>query len=937
MVYPKPGRFALIPLLTLGASHVWAAAAGWDCQRSKDGKEWVCVAGKPGTGEPATTQAPPVETAKPEQPKELEAPKPSRQPEPEIAAPTPGEEPEVGRKIEPKRVAQTAPTGEAQAGAVAQARQRGWTCRPGAGKEWDCVLVGEDPRGIPRVVGKGETVDWAKATTITGEDEQRFQNIMARLPENPWTYFCKVQSRTEWTPPAHFLMTPADKLARENAPLDIHSDSAELIHEELANFKGSAEISRADQKLWGDFVTHNTEADTLNAQGSVMYREKGLAFASDTAFLKLKTDEGVLRNSQFIVETVPGRGTSRVTHIDSKTLSRYETVTYTTCPPGDQDWLLHASKAKINKETGVGSAENAWLEFKGVPFLYTPYMSFPVDDRRKSGLLAPSFGNSKTGGFNLVQPYYFNLAPNYDLTVNPRYLTSRGVNLGADFRYMTDWTRGRMLVEYMPDDTKLNKSRGQVGFVNYSTFADNLTGHVDAHYVSDSTYLNEVGSILSINDKRNIRSYGQLNYFGDNYSLSARGDYYQTLDPTISARNRPYWRMPQLIFNYGREIANTGLRFNGYSELVNFQNDTTIQVIEQGQATDRPKVTAQRLNLRPRLSYPISGPAGFVIPSVALEHTQYWMENPLPGVSDSQSRTAPIFSTDAGMYFDREFELFNTPLQQTLEPRLYYLYVPTINQEKIPIFDSSEYDFNFSQLFRENRFAGADRRGDANQVTAALTSRFIDQESGLERLRLSAGSVFYFKDREVTLLNTPPETRSTSNLIAEVSSWLSDDWLFRATGQYNPSTNQVDRNQVALQYNNRANNLLNLAYRYRRPSTANINQAPIDQTDISFRLPIAAGWHLLGQWQYLLNDSKTSQTFFGIERETCCWRFSVVGIRYLNNLTTSARDPEVTYNNGIFFQFELKGLTTFGTQVDDLLYRTVPGFRRPDEIIGPNY
>jgi LPS-assembly protein len=277
--------------------------------------------------------------------------------------------------------------------------------------------------------------------------------------------------------------------------------------------------------------------------------------------------------------------------------------------------------------------------------------------------------------------------------------------------------------------------------------------------------------------------------------------------------------------------------------------------------------------------------------------------------------------------------------------------VPTINQRDIPIFDSSEYDFNFSQLFRENRFAGSDRRADANQLTTALTSRFIDQESGLERLRLSAGSIFYFKNRDVQLVSpagaplTPQQltaqqianqrsTSATSNLVAEAASWLSDDWLLRATGQWNPSTNQIDRDQISLQYNNKANNLLNLAYRYRRPSTATINQAPIDQTDVSFRLPITQGWHILGQWQYLLNDQKTSQTFFGVERETCCWRFSLVAIRYLNNLTTSATNPTVTYNDGIYFQFELKGLSTFGSQVDDLMYQSVPGYRRQNELLG---
>lgn len=938
MVGPKQG-FALTALLMIGIAHAWAAA-NWDCQRSKDGKEWVCVAAKPGGGEAAKSEPPRVETAKPEQPKEPEAtPQPAMPTEAKPESVVPAGRPEGGRRMEPKRVARRAPTREDQPKAVAQAKQRGWNCRPGADREWDCVLVGENPKGLPHVVGTGETVDWAKSATFTPEDEQRFQSILARLPESPWTSFCKLQDRIQWIPPAHFVMTPADKFARENTPMEIHSDTAELVHGELANFTGSAELTRADQKLWGDFVNHNTEADTVNARGRVIYEEKGLAFASDTAFLKMKTNEGVLRNSQFIVETAPGRGTSRIVHIDSNTLSRYEAMTYTTCPPGEADWLLHASKAKINKETGVGSAENAWLEFKGVPFLYTPYMSFPIDKRRKSGLLTPTFGNNKTGGFNLLQPYYLNLAPNYDLTLNPRYLTSRGPNLGADFRYLTDWTRGEMLVEYMPQDLILKKSRGQFGFTNNTKFTDNLTAQVDAHYISDNTYLNQIGSLLHINASNFIRSYGQLNYFGKNYSVTALGDYYQNLNPALAP---PYWRMPDVIFNYGSNVAGTGLKFQGYGEAVDFQNNSIDPV------TGQPKVTAQRLNLRPRLSYPIGGPPGYVIPSFTLEHTQYWLQNPLPGVSNNISRTAPIFSTDAGMYFERELQLFKTPMQQTLEPRLFYLYVPTINQQNIPIFDSSQYDFNYSQLFRENLFAGADRRADGNQVTTALTSRLIDQETGLERLKVSAGTIFYFQNRNVLLnplLLTPQQLEfqlqknraRTSNLIAEVSSAITDNWSFFGTSQYDPTMNQIDRNQIGLQYDNKANHLLNLSYRYRNPLTANSNQAAIDQTDVSFRLPVATGWNILGQWQYLLSDKKTSQSFFGIERETCCWRFSVVAIRYLNNITTSAQQPNVPYNDGIFFQAELKGLTQFGRQVDNLMYRTVPGFRKPNEIVGPSH
>ncbi|MGZ8244315.1 LPS-assembly protein LptD [Methylomagnum sp.] len=1017
-------------LAGLAPSSLWAAAEDWNCTRSKDDKQWVCATKSPGTKstpaetprevpEGRTRAEPPAEpmpprraTARPVEPEEPEQPAP-RVAQPEPPAPRPAQPPraetppaEPSEPPAPTRPSIVAPKSRpapaiaaptplpttaaelkrlpeainpqptAETKTAAKPQRSGWACEPGeadeSGKGWNCSLTGADPRGVAHVVGEsGQPVEkWAEATTITPADEQRFGKMMSLLPTDPWKNVCAPGlARRKPAPVAEYVLTNEDRLAREAAPTEIQSDYFEMLDSELVNFSGAAQLTKADQKLWGDFVTRNTRTNAVNAQGNVIYQEKGFSLSSDTGFLDSDTSQGVFRNSQFLLETIPARGTSRVTHLDSGTLSRYETFTYTTCPPGDQDWLLHADKVKINKETGTGTAQSAWIEFKDVPFFWTPYMSFPVDSRRLSGFLSPSASVTKYGGFAFAAPYYFNLAPNYDYTVMPRYLTKRGFQLNNEFRYLSDMTRGRIIADIVPDDqgaaddnaeidakNAANKAinpadrglphiptvRGQAAFLNDTRFSENLIAHVDANYVSDYRFLNQFGSPLHLVDKRNIRSIGYLNYAGPNYALRGQIDYYQTIDPTvINANGQPYFHLPQLVFSYFNPIADTGLMFEGLVQADGF--DTS--------AKDR--TTGQRLKLRPRIYYPFQTPGGYITPSFAVQHNEYWLTNPdawtglqqavwansggyTGKTGTSESMTVPIFSLDSGATFERDMALADTPMLQTLEPRLFYTYIPKVKQDNIPVFDSSPYDYTYYQLFRENRFTGGDRIGDSNQLTLALTSRLIDQSTGLERLRASIGNAFYFQNREVSLYGPPvaSQLESNSNLIGDVFAGLSQDWSLRAGGQWNPDRNQIDRGIVALQYNNRQNDLLNVAYRYRRNQNSltcvqgDLINPCLNLTDVSFRLPIVQGWHVIGRWQYSIVDRLTLETFLGFERETCCWRFSLLGRRFINNIQSGTGDTQA--NNGIFLQLEFKGLTRLGDQVDLFMRNEISGYRFGD-------
>ncbi|MDD1651090.1 MAG: LPS assembly protein LptD [Methylococcaceae bacterium] len=914
---------------------VMGAASDWNCAKGGDGGAWVCGS-KTSLNQSRETDHDTIELgADPSSaPNGSDASTPIADPE---------DQPELLRSKAPFEKT-LLPQGD-----PAKARVSGWNCTPGLDegpdRGWVCSLSGRDPRGLAHVVSEEgeETENWAESNTITREDEDRFENMMGLMPVNPWQRSCAPKVGKKRPPPlSEFILTPEEKLAREKAPIDIQSDYFELIDNEVTNFTGSAEMVKADQTLWGDYITRNLKTNAVNVHGNVTYKDKGLAISSDSAFMDGKESRGVFRNSQFILPAVPGRGTSRLTHVDSSDLSRYENFSYTTCPPGDQDWLLHSSKVKINKDTGTGTAQHAWFEFMDVPFLYTPYMEFPIDKRRVSGLLTPNFGITQVSGVDLSIPYYFNLAPNYDYTVQPRYLTKRGFMLRNDFRYMDDMSRTRLVGDILPYDDETKTTRGEVGFRDDTRFSEDIFAHIDANWVSDFNYLNQLGSPLNLVDYRNIASIATLNYNSPIGPISTMANYFQTIDPSTPRNLYPYFYLPKLEHNFGQNIADTGLQFSNQTQFASIQADSNIMTM------------GQRFLIRPKLTYPMENSSGFIRPSATLAFNQYILQSPQywsefqknllvnTTTNSSENYTVPIFSLDSGTYFDRDFSLGDTPMQQTLEPRLFYVYIPTVNQQNIPLFDTTSYDFTYYQLFRENRYAGYDRVGDANNLTAAFTSRLIDQTTGIERFRSTLGNLAYFEGRQVTPAGPPPDTyaQSFSNLIGDIYGSITDHWSVYTAGQYNPSFNQIERGQVELQYNNKQNMIFNAAYRYRKdqytgscaPSFVGQNFITnnfgcLNLTDVSMRLPIFAGWNAIGRWQYSLLNNVTTESFFGFERETCCWRFSLIGRRYLNTINA---DGTAQSNNAVFLQFELKGLTSLGDQVDRFLERSITGYRYRD-------
>ncbi len=961
-------RLFLVFLPSLTTSASYANDALWNCEQNKDSKEWVCVGEKkqatktnavlpPVKSEPVKAIQPvltkPVEkvypvTAPPVQVTEPVKQETAEQVQPIIAKPVQVTSPVTTKSIESiqpaksvsvqvdqpvvtKSVKSSQPTlAASQKPAVdsselpnMEATRPGWNCDANKGDEsWNCQLTGPNPENKAQLAETEAPLSPLRPLNpaFDREQEQTFSTLTSQLPYDPWEN-CNVTRGTK-----RDFVPGADK--RETSPMNVDSNYSEIFDNEIGSYSGNVKMTRADQHSSSNTANYDSVSKVLDLHGNVYYSEDALALHSETASLNLAADQAKLRNVQFISPTTPLRGTANALYRESKTLSQYKDVAYTSCRPGNQDWVIHASDLKMNKITGKGVAKNTWMEFKGTPVFYSPYLSFPIDNRRLSGFLAPSFGNTKYSGFRLAAPYYWNIAPNYDATLTPRELSKRGPLLAGKFRYLTEQSRGTVAMEFMPHDSVLNTTRYSGSIKNISQITSRISSNMDVNYVSDKTYFAELGNALSFSNFSYLRSFANLNYAGDGVFLSGLVDNYQSINTTVTNAALPYRKLPQVNLNLNHRFQSMPLNTTMENEYVYFQQASL--------------VNGQRINTKPSVSIPLETASSYFMPKLSLQHTEYILNNLQPGASSSASRTLPIFSADSGLNFERGFNIANTSFVHTLEPRLFYLYIPYTNQQNIPVFDTAQYDFQYNTMFRENSFSGTDRIQDANQITTAITTRLIDDKSGLERLKLNVGEIFYFRNRNVTLqyANQPPvvgssvQTNSYSNLVAELSSEFTKHLSVTTGLQWNPLLHDIERTKAGIHYRNESNEIFNIGYLYRKNPLVPDGSNNITQSDVSFRYPIYDNWSAMGRWQYSLLYNKTQDAFFGVEKENCCWRFRIALRHYINNIATSAfgnNSSQVltgTAQTGVFFEIELKGLSAIGDDMDYFLQQEIYGYRK---------
>ena len=555
----------------------------------------------------------------------------------------------------------------------------------------------------------------------------------------------------------------------------------------------------------------------------------------------------------------------------------------------------------------MGTARNARIRVAGVPVIYSPYLRFPIDDRRRTGLLIPSIGTSERNGFELMVPFYWNIAPNMDATFYPRFMSNRGLMLGAEVRHLSRFQRIEVDGDVLPNDSEAEdaSTRWAYRIDQTGSFGYGLTSLIDFSRVSDDAFLTDFGNRLDVTSTRNLRQLAQLSLWQPGMTLQAWVQDFQTVDPDLPERNRPYAQLPHL-----------GV------QLTPWAGRLPVDFLVEGyfDAFDHPvKVEGNRFVLVPSVRWPLRRSFGHLIPRARLFYTHYDLSNADADTPERQSHQIPSLDVDGKLIFERDIDWFGNPALQTLEPRLYYVLTGFEDQSATPLFDTTALDFSFASLFRPNRFTGYDRLGDENRLTLALTSRTLGAADGSELLRASVGQIFYFRDRRVQLRGDTFDEESTSSVAGELAAAITPRLGARASVQWNPhlEENPWEKRVLSLRYLHEDGRLLNFAYRYNQGASEATNY---EDTDLAFRLPVTRRIQLVGRWLYSMLNSETVEAFAGIEFGRCCWRMRVLG----RHLKTSDSDNGTT---SVMLQLELAGLGAFGNSIDKLLEEDIYGYR----------
>lgn len=723
--------------------------------------------------------------------------------------------------------------------------------------------------------------------------------------------------------------------------------------------QGEAELRRTNTTLTADRLTYWKVEDEMEAVGNVRYAKEAEFMAGPKLRLNLTENTGFFEQPNYsmtrsakeqkptysptlgaaaqpvrklpsflaqekkqksVVTTIAGEvveggqnlttasGKADLIEFQGENRMRLTNATYTTCSADDPDWYAKVAELNLDYDREVAEGRDATVVFKDVPLFYTPWLSFSLNNKRKSGLLAPTFGTSSKSGIEFTLPYYWDIAPNMDATISPRLMSKRGLQLNTEYRYLNHDYRGQARVEWLPDDRLANRNRYGYSIQHlHPNLGYGISGTLNLNGVSDGTYFRDLSTRIAQASQGNLLRQGVLTYGGGWWSATANVQTYQTLqDPDLPLAVKPYQRVPQLTLAASRPefFGGTAFAFNG--EYVQFDHPTLD--------------TARRLTFYPQLSLPLQAPAWHITPKIGLHSTRYDIDRRTSTGPNTVVRNLPVFSVDAGLAFERDLSWFGKSLAQTLEPRLYYLLVPQRTQNNIPVFDSGLADFNFATIFSDNVYSGVDRIADANQITAALTSRLIDPQSGEEYVRGMVGQRYYFAKQNVTLPGEPSRPGGASDFLAALSGRLMPNTYTDVAWQYDPRDGETERFVLGGRWQPDFAKVVNASYRYTRSHTLTGGTPGIRQIDFSGQWPLGRGWYGVGRFNYSILERKIIETIGGLEYNGGCW----VGRLVLQRYATASGDT----NTALFAQLELNDFSKIGSNPLELLARRIPGYGR---------
>lgn len=729
--------------------------------------------------------------------------------------------------------------------------------------------------------------------------------------------------------PSPLLQEQIPSVVRKDLPTFVEGDRTTGRPELDTMVEGNAVLRKGDTVIRADRLEYYQPDDLAKARGNVRLNRAGNVYEGPELELKVDSFEGFFNSPryQFLRNDAHGEA-ERADFIDDKR-SVIKNATYTTCrrTPGPSwmpDWILRASTIRLDTEEDVGQAEGALLTFFDVPVLPVPSISFPLSDKRKTGLLPPTIGLDSTSGLEVTLPYYLNIAPNRDATLYPTLMSKRGIDLGGEFRYLENDYRGQLRANLMPTDSLRDRKRWSYAATHDAILRTGVPGlgnlglNLNLNRVSDDNYWRDFSSSSSSLTQRLLPNEGILHWGQGNFSGYARQLKWQTLQDLTSPITPPYDRAPQLFGRYAR----AGVGGFDYSVDVDYTQFQSVSALTLQPNAERSYVLGQ-------ISRPWLTPGSFITPKLQLHSTQYRFDAPLANGSSTASRVVPTFSLDSGLVFERNASYFGRDFLQTLEPRAFYTYTPYRDQRLLPLYDSGANDFNFATIYTENAFSGHDRISDNNLLTVGVTSRLLDPADGAEIAKVGIAQRLRFKDQNVTLPGGAPVVDRLSDLLVGGSFNWDKRWAFDSMVQFNPKTNRSERTTIGGRYSPGNYRVVNAAYRMQRGLS--------EQVDIGWQWPIndlwgdkgqdlGAGrgqgegrWYSVGRMNYSLRDSKLVDTIIGLEYDAGCW----IGRIVFERLQSSQNSA----NKRILFQIEFIGFTRLGSNPLQTLRDNIPRYQ----------
>ena len=724
---------------------------------------------------------------------------------------------------------------------------------------------------------------------------------------------------------------------RPQLPVFVSGDRVSGQTDLNATIEGNAELRRGDTVIRADRMDYDVPEDLAKARGQVRINRAGNVYEGSALELRVDAFEGFFSDARYRFLATQAHGESTRLDFIDKDRAVVHNATYTTCERGNEaswepDWVLRARTIRIDNEESVGTAEDAVLEFKGVSVLPIPYITFPLSDKRKSGLLPPTVALDSRDGVAYSQPYYWNIAPNRDATLRAALMTKRGANLGGEFRYLEPSYSGQVSGDIMPSDRLRDRMRWGFSGQHNGSFATGIGAvglNINVNRVSDDNYWRDFGRLSEPLRQRLLPGDASLSWGGNDMTAVVRTLKWQTLQDVTAPIVPPYDRLPQLQWRYVPSQLGGGFDATVELDTTRFQAARAL--------TGQPN--ADRSYAMAQISRPFLSPGGFITPRMQLHATTYQFDTALSNGARSASRTLPTFSLDSGLVFERDAQYFGRSFLQTLEPRAFYTYTPYRDQSRLPVYDTAANDFNFATIYTENAFGGNDRIADNNLLTLGVTTRLLDAQSGAEAARFGIAQRVRFSDQQVTLPGGAPVSERLSDLLLGAGISWTPQWGFDSTVQYNPKTRRSIRSTIGARYSPGNYRTVSAAYRLQRGTS--------EQIDIGWQWPVndlwgdkgkdlgpgrgqgGGRWYTVGRLNYSLQDRKLVDTVVGLEYDSCCWIGRVVLERLQSGVATS--------NTRLLFQIEFVGFSrlSLGSSPLETFKQNVPRYQNLRDQVAP--